>query len=293
MFPNVRLQIVAVFVSIVALTCGFGVFAAFRVNNEPLGRLPSAVAPLQLVAEDSGPPGSMPGGSVSWGAPFGSQFRVSEVQISRTADNEPALTPVRHDATERPNVWAVVPGGTANAPPPHALDSAAPPAAVSGSATAISEVPVEQAPASLPDTQTVHASSPEKQSDTVVKAGEPASVVATVKPAAPVPTETVDSAPKDVAPATKVIRKTSESAQRKLGRATETHRRVAVRRPAVSQTGIRSAGQNSKFEEPVVFQTAPPPYRPQKGARFVVRSNGANSISEQPVFQTAPSAVQH
>lgn len=50
MFPNFRLMLAATAASIVALSCGFAVFAAFRVNHEPLTRLPSANAPLQLAA---------------------------------------------------------------------------------------------------------------------------------------------------------------------------------------------------------------------------------------------------
>jgi hypothetical protein len=50
MFPNVRLLIAAMIVSVVAVSCGFAVFAAFRVNHEPLARLPSVTAPLQLLA---------------------------------------------------------------------------------------------------------------------------------------------------------------------------------------------------------------------------------------------------
>ena len=53
MFPNIRLMIAAIVASIVALSCGFGVFAAFRVNHEPLVRLPPVTAPLQLIAGNS------------------------------------------------------------------------------------------------------------------------------------------------------------------------------------------------------------------------------------------------
>lgn len=53
MFPDVRLMIAAVAASVVALSCGFGVFAAFRVNHEPLARLQSA--PLQLVVGNAAP----------------------------------------------------------------------------------------------------------------------------------------------------------------------------------------------------------------------------------------------
>ena len=53
MFPDVRLMIAAVAASVVALSCGFGVFAAFRVNHEPLARLQAA--PLQLVVGNAAP----------------------------------------------------------------------------------------------------------------------------------------------------------------------------------------------------------------------------------------------
>ena len=45
MFPNVRLMIVATLASVVALICGFGMFAVFRVSHEPFVRVPAATAP--------------------------------------------------------------------------------------------------------------------------------------------------------------------------------------------------------------------------------------------------------
>ena len=69
MFPNVRLMIAAIAASIVALSCGFGVFAAFRVNHEPLARLPSTpmqfargndVAPLPAVVPPTAPAAGTP-----------------------------------------------------------------------------------------------------------------------------------------------------------------------------------------------------------------------------------------
>jgi hypothetical protein len=56
MFPNVRLLIAAMIGSVVALSCGFSIFAALRVNHEPLARLPSGSAPLQLLASISPSP---------------------------------------------------------------------------------------------------------------------------------------------------------------------------------------------------------------------------------------------
>ncbi len=53
MFPNVRLMIAATLASVVALVCGFGIFAVFRVSHEPFVRSPTITASLQLVADNA------------------------------------------------------------------------------------------------------------------------------------------------------------------------------------------------------------------------------------------------
>jgi hypothetical protein len=53
MLPNLRLMIAAVLTSVVALSCGFGIFAAFRVSHEPFARLPAAMAAPQLATENA------------------------------------------------------------------------------------------------------------------------------------------------------------------------------------------------------------------------------------------------
>jgi hypothetical protein len=53
MFPNVRLMIAAMLASVVALVCGFGMFAVFRVSHEPFARSPAATASLRLVADNA------------------------------------------------------------------------------------------------------------------------------------------------------------------------------------------------------------------------------------------------
>jgi hypothetical protein len=53
MFPNVRLMIAAMLASVVALVCGFGMFAVFRVSHEPFARSPAAAASLRLVADNA------------------------------------------------------------------------------------------------------------------------------------------------------------------------------------------------------------------------------------------------
>jgi hypothetical protein len=53
MFPNVRLMIAAMLASVVALVCGFGLFAVFRVSHEPFARAHAATASLRLVADNA------------------------------------------------------------------------------------------------------------------------------------------------------------------------------------------------------------------------------------------------
>ena len=72
MFPNVRLLIAAVVASVVALSCGFAVFAVFRVNHEPLSRLAAGAAPLQLTAGNPMTPAAIPAPADS----FGNRFAV-------------------------------------------------------------------------------------------------------------------------------------------------------------------------------------------------------------------------
>ena len=46
MFPNLRLTIVAIMASILGISCGLGVFAAFHVNRDPILLSPSGTPPL-------------------------------------------------------------------------------------------------------------------------------------------------------------------------------------------------------------------------------------------------------
>jgi hypothetical protein len=68
MFPDVRLLIAAVVASVVALSCGFAIFATFRVNHEPLSRLATGAAPLQLAAGN--PSAATPAATESFGVRF-------------------------------------------------------------------------------------------------------------------------------------------------------------------------------------------------------------------------------
>ena len=53
MLPNLRLMIAAILTSVLALSCGFGIFAAFRVSHDPFAHLPAAMAAPQLATENA------------------------------------------------------------------------------------------------------------------------------------------------------------------------------------------------------------------------------------------------
>jgi hypothetical protein len=266
MFPNVRLQIVALFVSVVALSFGFGVFAAFRVNHEPLAEIPASAVPLQFAAENP----ALSSTPTSWGAPFGSRFWLSETQIHGAADL-PALTPVvRNDVTGRTVTWIVVTRSV-----------------VGANAPALQPLPA------LPDARSIEAPLAPKQGDATEEGAAPAqgagpaaastAVVGAAEPSAQVQPEVTNAVPEYTEQESK-LREGPVNAPSKAVRATAPRRHVATRAPTGPQSRVQSAGQK---EEPVVFQTAPQPYRPQKGTS-VARSVSRNSTSDVPVFQTAP-----
>jgi hypothetical protein len=265
MFPNVRLQIVALFVSVLALSFGFGMFAAFRVNHEPLAQIRASAAPLQLAPENAVPPSTI----TSWGAPFGSRFWLSETQI-RGAGDLPPLTPVvRHDVTGRTITWIVVTGSVVSAP---ALQ---PPSALPGVHSA--EVLLAPKQGETPE----QAAPP---AEGIGPAAAPAAVVGAAESATQAEPETTNAVP-DHAAQEPEPREVHVSAPRKAARATTPRRRVATRAPVTPQVRVQTAGQR---QEPVVFQSAPPPYRPQKGSPVTAPYGSQSSTSDVPVFQTAP-----
>jgi hypothetical protein len=93
MFPNFRLMIAAVAASVVALSCGFGVFAALRVNHEPLARLPPATAPLQLAPDKVTAPALL----------SARPSPVGEPEIAAAAPDVPAGESARHESDQTPS----------------------------------------------------------------------------------------------------------------------------------------------------------------------------------------------
>jgi hypothetical protein len=111
MFPNVRLMIAATLASVVALICGFGMFAVFRVSHEPFVHLPAATAPLRLVADNAA---SSPAGFASE-QPLDRRFQIGARPRTAVAANIPEAAD-QHRA----------PADTAPATAPPPADAAAP-----------------------------------------------------------------------------------------------------------------------------------------------------------------------
>ena len=138
MFPNIRLMIAAMVASIVALSCGFGVFAAFRVNHEPLVRLPPITAPLQLIA------GNTASVAVAAAEPFDRRFQTSPPQSAARPTEPPTL---RRD--DREGVESA-PAASAAVPERGAAEAEGPAAAAP--ATESAGAPAARAVATVPPT---------------------------------------------------------------------------------------------------------------------------------------------
>jgi hypothetical protein len=123
MFPNVRLMIATTFASVVALICGFVVFAAFHVSREPLMRPSAAAAPLLLVG------GTVAALPIAAAAPFDDRLRIggpesgggiSALAYSSIQANEPPVTetvaPAADDHESDASKPAPVPADSAAAP---------------------------------------------------------------------------------------------------------------------------------------------------------------------------------
>jgi hypothetical protein len=274
MFPDFRLLIGAICTSVVALSCGFGVFAAFRVNHEPLSRLPADTAALQLVTNEAVGP------HPAWGAVFGSHFSASEsVQEARIGgvSDTPTLIPVRRTTLKSSTPGGVAPqAATDTSPAPIASANKAPspptPIANAPAAPAASTTPPSAQQASAAQTPSAQPVS-DARGNAPGKTGEPAiapasavAVITAPSSAPPVaePAEMTATAPEAAAPATQTPPQfTGEPplpTPRKAVRKGVERRRIAVRRRIIREarprTVAQSGYQNSDFRNPV-FQSAP------------------------------------
>lgn len=109
MFPDMRVMIAATLASVVALICGFGMFAAFQVSHKPLVRLPSVSAPLQLSADNVATP-------MAYAAPepFDRRFQLRETgnvveavdALARKIDHRESIQPAPSPEPSAPEIKA-------------------------------------------------------------------------------------------------------------------------------------------------------------------------------------------
>jgi hypothetical protein len=299
MFPNVRLLVLALLASIVALSFEFGVFAAFRVNHEPLSRLPADTTTLQLVADES------PAPARAWVAPIGSGAQPSEVEIGA-----PAVTPLSRQAIDPPNpvsMGVVNPektsqGARQGAPAPIASATAAAspaPPAVPGQQTE-QRTAVEAQPPQPKAAETQAArSAAELNQDTAGQNSAPAKAAAVPAIAAIAPSqmqpladerpaEVTAKVPEAATPEEQVTpqvdRTVGQRPLRKIARNPDQRQRIAVRRrsrkvpePSIAQFG----GENSSFQAPV-FQSAPGSHDKTEARHRTAQKTARNTNPDSP-----------
>lgn len=96
MFPNVRLMIAAMLASVVALVCGFGMFAVFSVSHEPFARSPAATTSLRLVADNT----AYSATGLASGVPFDRRLQVGAEPSAAVTTDMPEATGEREAETE-------------------------------------------------------------------------------------------------------------------------------------------------------------------------------------------------
>jgi len=234
MFPNIRLMIAAVVASVVALSCGFGVFAAFRVNHEPLAHLSTATA--QLVAASAPPPAA----TRAAGETFGSRFQLSEAQIAGATAGLPALKLGRWGGVEPPSAVAMAgPGPEAGAAEP---EQAVPVAQ-----------PLETEPDAKPD------GAADASSEPPPAASDTAAIEAPTDQAPPVEQATQETLPETTTT-------TAAASVAKIHHKIASRRRLAARAQRARETRARAIAQsntqNSAYPQPN-FQSAPAPSQSQ------------------------------
>jgi hypothetical protein len=308
MFPNVRLLVLALLASIVALSFEFGVFAAFRVNHEPLSRLPADTTTLQLVADESPAPAG------AWVAPIGSGAQPSEAEIGAPAD-APAVTPLGRQSIAPPNPVSMgvvnrektSQGAQQGAPAPTASATAAAsppvPAQQTQQRTAVEAQPPQPKAA---ETQAAR-SAAELNQDTAGQNSEPAkpAVVQAIAAIArsqmqPLaderPAEVTAKVPEAATPEEQVTpqvdRTVGQRPLRRIARKPDQRQRIAVRRrpirkvpaPSIAQFG----GENPSFQAPV-FQSAPAGHDKTEARHRTAQKTARNTNPDSPFAgPTAP-----
>ncbi len=112
MIPTFRSMILATLLTLMALVGGFGLFATFRVNHEPLAQLPTSATPFALANNDVPPRALSFASEPSFGSRLeGNAALVAINTVSMSGDN-----PSSANAGESPSA-AVAPDSFNDSPP--------------------------------------------------------------------------------------------------------------------------------------------------------------------------------
>jgi hypothetical protein len=250
MIPTIRSMIVAILLTVVALSGAFGVFATFRVNHQP-ARLSAAALPLRLVANDATVPATTDG----MGPSFGSRFQVSEALIAGAVAGMSARNPDQPDADAAPGAVADVgpaaDNGEASQPAtaPMATDAAAiePPNDPAQRAQAAAEMPNDQAQLAQAATEMPDDQAQPVQAATETPNDQAAPVQAVAEPPQPRTAVQIAAAP------------TTPTEHQDTAREIANRKRIAAQRRArrARATAVaQSANPNTAFPQPG-FQSAP------------------------------------
>lgn len=272
MFPNLRLLIAAMVASVVALSCGFAVFAAFRVNHEPLAQLAPTASPLQFSVGSA----ALVSTTVAAMAPFDRGFQANEtgpgdaVQPAAALAFAPESTGARIEATAAAMLLAqpMQPPALATArPAPAAMApitgergpaAARPESAAAGGATA----PV----ASLQE----QARDPTPEAAAATAGDRPPAAVANITAATPAPNHTP--------PADPVTRETEPTSPSDANRAADSAPQAPAKAAAKTKARKRLAAKTRR------------PHR--RNTIAFAQSNAGNFMSVPPNLQPAPQPLE-
>jgi hypothetical protein len=271
MFPDVRHLIAAVVASVVALSCGFAMFATFRVNHEPLSRLAAGAAPLQLAAGNPTPGVAMPMPADS----FGNRFPLKE------ADSAGASAEAMPRQSEHDN----------NVEPPSAVASITATAPATDASEPVQPAPVAQAPAATPDAKPDDVAAAPSEPPAITPSEAPPATTSTVatepppeQPAEPAaPTQQANQEPNpESGPAAAATAATEPSPQEDHPKAAHRHRLAAkAQRARQAHAVVQPVSQPPGLGGPLVPV-------PNRFAARPLRAHQARAIV-QPVSQ--PSGV--
>ena len=270
MFPNVRLMIVAVLASVVAIGCGLGMFAAFRVNHEPFVRVQNGSSPLQLLFDSAAPAAAV---TETTATPFSIRFQVIAPPTGGGAANMATAKLERAGVDATTDVSAIAPAREPVMTPSSSDHASSDHAAADKPASAAGPGAGQETIQETKQETKQEAKQETKQVTEHDGTGDVA--VATPADQSPPADQTVQDTKTAPASAISPGAKTTAKTARKLVRR---HRLAKVRRFRKPQTGTgaQSTDRNFTFSQPN-FQSAPQAadQAPQTGQRRVAGSGTA------------------